>query len=269
MKTILALFLLFHITLQADFFNSEEKAALAYEKERAYYCKVFTQKAEAYAKTMRDDELAHITLESYKKRAKIYCSKEEPQKEEPQKAKQTAKPVKPKPYIKDISLEDERLCNIFQDKLQRYKQHMRQDELAYTTLESYKKRVQIFCSQETLDKKEQEVRKEDAKLCKVFQQGPILCKKFDAHYSLSPNDPLAKETLHSYQKRAEVFCSTKPLEKKDIEVYQEHKRLCKIFNDKIKSYQKEMRNDTLSRATLTSYQKRAAYFCATQNPKQH
>lgn len=264
MKTIISIFLLLLSILNADFFNSAEKAALKYEQERAHYCKTFTQKAIEYEKHMRDDELARITLESYKNRAKIFCSKEAPK---PVKQQQKVKEKTPK-YIKDISREDERLCNIFQKKVEEYKKNMREDELAYTTLESYKKRAQIFCSQETLDKKEKGVLKEDEKLCTVFQQGPVLCKKFDKNFNLLNNDELAQETLNSYKKRAEVFCSSKPLNKKDLEVYNEHNRLCKIFNDKITSYQKNMRDDELSRATLTSYKKRAAYFCATKHPKE-
>ena len=37
-------------------------------------CKVFTQKAKEYEKTMRNDEYAEATLASYKSRAKIYCA---------------------------------------------------------------------------------------------------------------------------------------------------------------------------------------------------
>ena len=38
-------------------------------------CKVFQDKIKSYEKQMRDDEYAKTTLESYKKRAKIYCTK--------------------------------------------------------------------------------------------------------------------------------------------------------------------------------------------------
>lgn len=41
----------------------------------AQLCKLFTQKAQKYKATMRDDEYAHATLASYEKRAKMYCSK--------------------------------------------------------------------------------------------------------------------------------------------------------------------------------------------------
>jgi hypothetical protein len=38
-------------------------------------CKIFQNKIIDYKKNMRDDAYAHSTLESYKKRAKIYCGK--------------------------------------------------------------------------------------------------------------------------------------------------------------------------------------------------
>jgi len=168
--------------------------------------------------------------------------------------------------VKDIYREDKRLCQMFMRKIDTYKKNMREDELAYSTLESYKNRAQIFCSKEVLAQKEKDVRKEDNKLCKVFQQGPILCKKFDKNFNLVAGDELAQVTLNSFEKRAEVFCSTKPLNKKDLEVYQEHKRLCTIFNDKIIAYQKNMRNDELAYATLSSYKQRVSYFCSIKKP---
>ncbi|MFT7860866.1 MAG: hypothetical protein ABXS93_08005 [Sulfurimonas sp.] len=38
-------------------------------------CKVFQEKIKTYEKKMRKDSYAQKTLESYKKRAKIYCTK--------------------------------------------------------------------------------------------------------------------------------------------------------------------------------------------------
>ena len=261
MKRFITLLLLLHAVVYADFFNSAKKEALKYEQERAHLCKVFTQKADAYQKNMRNDELARITLESYKNRARIFCSKEEPKKEK--KAEHIAK--KYPEYMKDISREDARLCKIFQNKLESYKKNMRNDELAQTTLESYKKRTHIFCSQEDLEKKEKAVLEEDEKLCKVFQQGPKLCKKFDKNFHIIEEDSLSDETIKSFKKRAEVFCSSKPLNKKDLEVYNEHKRLCTLFKQKIIDYKKDMRDDELAHATLESYKKRASYFCASTN----
>jgi hypothetical protein len=42
-------------------------------KKDAKLCKIFQEKAMKYKKTMRNDEYAVKTLQSYKKRAKIYC----------------------------------------------------------------------------------------------------------------------------------------------------------------------------------------------------
>ncbi len=54
--------------------NSDTSAKEQQEAQRL--CKLFTEKAETYKKTMRDDELAHKTLESYEKRAALYCRTE-------------------------------------------------------------------------------------------------------------------------------------------------------------------------------------------------
>ncbi|MEJ2372415.1 MAG: hypothetical protein P8Y22_03295 [Sulfurimonas sp.] len=48
------------------------------DKESKYdpaLCKMFQDKIKSYEKKMRDDSYAKTTLESYKKRAKIYCTK--------------------------------------------------------------------------------------------------------------------------------------------------------------------------------------------------
>ena len=42
----------------------------------AALCKLFTDKAIAYEKTMRDDDYAKVTLQSYKHRAALYCHNE-------------------------------------------------------------------------------------------------------------------------------------------------------------------------------------------------
>jgi len=115
--------------------------------------------------------------------------------------------------------------------------------------------------------KEKKVLNEDEKLCQVFQQGPLLCKKFDKTLNVSKDDALSVEILNSFEKREKVFCSTKPLHKKDLEVYQEQKRLCKTFNDKIITYQKNVDNNEMSLTAFSSYKKRAEYFCAIKNPK--
>jgi len=255
-KTVLLLMALTYL-LSAESFKTEDKTAQAIKAEKTKFCKFFTEKALSYGKNMRDDELAKMTLQSYKKRAAIYCSKEEKKVEKVEK-----KVVEKVKVEKNIALEDERLCKIFQTKMESYKKTMRDDELAYTTLESYKQRAYIFCSEDSLEKKEKGVLKEDKKLCEVFNQGPVLCKKFDEKSQTDSNDTLSKETLKSFKKRADVFCSKKPLKEKDAKVYTEHMRLCQVFNDKIIAYKKNMRDDKLAKATLESYKKRANYFCS-------
>ena len=66
------LLLLILITLSSTAFAATDTTDKA-ENERL--CKLFTQKAATYKKTMRDDAYAMQTLVSYEKRAKIYCSK--------------------------------------------------------------------------------------------------------------------------------------------------------------------------------------------------
>ena len=246
------------LSLSADFFNTEKKLAQKAKIEKEHLCNLFTQKAIKYEKTMREDKLAQMTLFSYKKRASIYCSKGE------KKVKKVAekKIDKSTNVKKNIALEDKRLCKIFKEKIETYKKNIRDDELARTTLKSYQKRATIFCSKDSLEKKEKNILREDEKLCEIFKQGPKLCKLFNKKIVKEKNDTLAKITLQSYEKRTNIFCSSKPLHEKDQKVYEEHKRLCQLFNKKIISYKKNIRDDELARATLKSYQKRASYFCS-------
>ncbi len=46
-------------------------------------------------------------------------------------------------------LENERLCKLFTQKAETYKKHMRNDDLARTTLLSYQERAKRFCSRVT------------------------------------------------------------------------------------------------------------------------
>lgn len=63
-------------SLVAGFFESDTKEAeKIQQQEDQRLCKLFTDKAEKYRENMRNDDLAVATLESYKKRAEIYCSK--------------------------------------------------------------------------------------------------------------------------------------------------------------------------------------------------
>ncbi len=260
MKKILLLLLLIIQSSLAGFFETAQTRADKIAKERAHYCEFFTNKAAHYKKQMRDDELAHITLESYKKRAKIYCSDEPIEKEVPLVKKIEVE----KKIIKDISLEDERLCKIFQNKYERYKKNMRNDELAHITLDSYKKRAYIFCSEESLEKKEEAVLDEDQKLCQVFQQGPKLCETFEERVINNQSDYLKEETKRSFQKRAKVFCSTKPLYEKDKKVYEENQQLCQLYYENIELFKKQMRDNASAKKTLDALKKRVDYFCGVK-----
>ncbi len=71
--------LVLHIALlsivSAGFFNEEAKSEKAKMLENKRLCKLFTQKAETYKKTMRHDILAKTTLASYEERAQMFCGK--------------------------------------------------------------------------------------------------------------------------------------------------------------------------------------------------
>ena len=257
MKKIVLLAFLLTLTASADFFNSEAKAEQQYQAERAKYCQFFTKKASDYKKNMRDDELAHITLESYQKRAKIYCSKEEPKKEK--------KPILKEREIvkKNIYLEDERLCKFFTDKMERYKKNMRNDELAYTTLTSLKHRKYIFCSEANLTEKEKQVRAEDDRLCMLFTQGPKVCILFEKSINKDTNTTVAQTTYKSFKKQANIFCSDAELEEKDAQVHKEHKELCTLYLKTLNKYKKSVKHDETYKSHVKIYEKRFKYFCGS------
>ena len=280
MKKIVLLPLILSLSAFASFFNTEAEDNLKEKAEQSRLCKLFTDKAIKYEKSMRDDRLAYVTLDSYKKRATIFCATPTEDKVESNiqeniietkviqkvEKKIEQKSEKNVDIAVKISQEDKRLCKIFKDKIELYKKDMREDELAETTLASYQKRASIFCSSKPLDSKNKEVRQEDKRLCTVFNEGPRLCKIFNKkaleYEKDMRDDRLAKITLDSYKKRADIFCSKEELKEKDKKVYIEHNRLCKVFNDKVLSYQKDMRDDRLAKVTLESYKKRANYFCS-------
>lgn len=58
----------------SGFFTNEAELQAAESNENARLCKIFTEKVEDYESTMRNDELAAATLESYKQRMSTYCS---------------------------------------------------------------------------------------------------------------------------------------------------------------------------------------------------
>jgi len=75
MKAILTIIVLIS-SINAGFFNENEIEKNKVEKaENSRLCQIFTTKAKEYKSTMREDELAKKTLESYEKRANIYCTK--------------------------------------------------------------------------------------------------------------------------------------------------------------------------------------------------
>ncbi|MDM5271855.1 hypothetical protein PGH07_06670 [Sulfurovum sp. zt1-1] len=68
--------LLIASSLFAGFFESDTKQAEEMQQqEDQRLCKLFTDKVKIYQENMRSDELAAATLDSYKKRAEIYCAK--------------------------------------------------------------------------------------------------------------------------------------------------------------------------------------------------
>ena len=256
MKKTVLLALLLTLTLSADFLNSEKDAAKKHEAERARFCKIFTKKASDYAKNMRTDELAKITLKSYKKRADIYCAKEVIKKEKAPKVEKQQAIIK-----KNIYLEDARLCKIFTNKMEKYKKTMRDDELAYTTLESLKHRQYVFCSEENLTQKEKQVRAEDDRLCMLFTQGPKVCILFEKSINKDTNTTVAQTTFKSFKKQANIFCSDAELEEKDAKVHAEHLQLCQVYDKTLKQYRKSVKHDATYESHIKIYEKRFKYFC--------
>ena len=61
------------LILLSTFFTTVTFGDIVPPKKDKAMCKLFTEKAIKYEKTMRDDEYAIVTLHSYKKRAKLYC----------------------------------------------------------------------------------------------------------------------------------------------------------------------------------------------------
>jgi len=79
MSKLLFIFM-FMSSVYGGFFNETKnndvvEKAKSMENERL--CKIFTQKAKTYEKTMRDDMLAKVTLASYKHRASLFCKTKE------------------------------------------------------------------------------------------------------------------------------------------------------------------------------------------------
>ena len=73
MKKLIVLALMSTFAM-SGFTNEAELKAVEAGNENARLCKMFTEKVENYESTMRNDELAAATLESYKKRMSTFCS---------------------------------------------------------------------------------------------------------------------------------------------------------------------------------------------------
>ena len=73
MKKLIVLALMSTFAM-SSFTNEAETKAVESGNENARLCKMFTEKVENYESTMRNDELAAATLESYKKRMSTFCS---------------------------------------------------------------------------------------------------------------------------------------------------------------------------------------------------
>ena len=74
MKIVLSL-LLFTLLLLADntsIFDHQQETKPQGPSDSSL-CKLFTDKAIAYEKSMRNDDYAKVTLQSYKDRAALYC----------------------------------------------------------------------------------------------------------------------------------------------------------------------------------------------------
>ena len=73
MKKLIVLALM--STFAMSGFTNESEFKAVELNENARLCKMFTEKVASYKSTMRNDELAAATLESYKKRMSTFCSK--------------------------------------------------------------------------------------------------------------------------------------------------------------------------------------------------
>lgn len=73
MKKLIVLALM--STFAMSGFTNEAALKSVESNENARLCKMFTVKVKNYESTMRNDELAAATLESYKKRMSTFCNK--------------------------------------------------------------------------------------------------------------------------------------------------------------------------------------------------
>ena len=144
MKKLILLALMSTLAM-SGFINEAEIKAIETAKEHDRLCKVFTNKAEKYKSTMRNDGLAEATLVSYEKRMDRFCASPAVKAEVKTIAEVTGE-------IKTVSnaKENARLCTIFIKKAETYESTMRNDDLAKATLSSYKERMSSFCGTPSL-----------------------------------------------------------------------------------------------------------------------
>lgn len=74
MKNLLLLTIITSFAMSGFFIEKDTKAQ-EQAIENARLCKIFTQKAESYKATLRDDTLAKASLQSYEKRRDNFCAK--------------------------------------------------------------------------------------------------------------------------------------------------------------------------------------------------
>ena len=112
----------------------------------------------------------------------------------------------------ETAKENDRLCQIFTNKVETYKSTMRNDSLAEATLVSYEDRMDSFCAAPAVKAEVKTIAevtgsvktvtgsKENARLCNIFSD------KAERYESTMRNDNLAKATLISYKERMSSYC---------------------------------------------------------------
>jgi len=106
------------------------------KSENKRLCKVFIEKAHTYQDTMRSDELAKATLDSYKDRVVTYCGAVS--------AKQPMNPFAANIVLKNVEakINNVELCKTSIKTAQKYKDTQNKDQ---ATLDSYKNDVVANC----------------------------------------------------------------------------------------------------------------------------
>jgi hypothetical protein len=133
MKKLILLALTSVFAMSGDFTSFKNVNS---ENENKRLCKVFIKKAHSYKETMRSDELAQATLDSYKDRVVTHCGAVT--------AKQPMNPFAAKIVLKNVEskMQNIELCKTSIKTAQTYKDKMKKDE---ATLDSYKKDVVANC----------------------------------------------------------------------------------------------------------------------------